>query len=343
MKIKNTKFKYFIKKQVFVKIKLKCLVIFEAVAITFLLAALIYSHSNNLKIEKQFSKDEFLSPTINAGIIKSKSLLIVNFKPLRQKLQTYIRENKINASVYVENLRNGAFMGIDERAEFYPASLNKLPIVILIMKRVEEGELKLDQMLPIMDSDRVSTSGLLYKTSEKEIPLHVALEKMLKESDNTALRVLFRYINTDDLKLIFDYYGIELGVNPEGKQQDVTYVSPKVMFNLFSSLYFSTVLEPKNSDYILSLLTETIFNINKQANIPDNVRVAHKYGEHYIQNKRYFTACGIMYIDETRIFYCIMTKGINDEKKAIETIRFMVHEIYSYVNDTRAKLDTYKQ
>ena len=227
-------------------IKLKSVIIFETAAIMILLAALIYSYSSNLKMEKQFSTNKLLSPNIYAGIIEPKSLLIVNFKPLKQKLQTYIKETNANVSVYVENLRNGAFMGIDEKAEFYPASLNKLPVAILIMKSIENGELTFYTKLQIKDSDRTNISGKLFKTKEKELPLRTLLEKMLTDSDNTAARVLFRNIDTEDFKLILDYYGIDLGVKKEGNQVTVEdLMSPKSISNLFSSLYFLQYLSRK--------------------------------------------------------------------------------------------------
>lgn len=323
-------------------IKLKHVVIFETIVIVIILAVLINSYSNNIKIEKQLQGTKLLSPRIYSGLLEPKSFMIVNFAPLKQNLQFYITENNLNASIYVENLRNGAFMGINERTGFFPTSLNKLPVAILIMKKIEEGELSFDSRLQIRDSDRTDTAGELYKTKEKELPLRFVLEKMLTESDNTALRILLRYVNLDDLQLLLDYYGIDITLYNQKDKEKNNLISPKSMSNLFSSLYFSTVLEPENSEYILSLLTQTIFDIKKIAKIPDEITVAHKFGENYYANNNFFHDCGIIYIKDSRIFYCIMTKNL-EEEKAAETIGFILNEIYNYVVETRAKLDAYKK
>ena len=92
---------------------------------------------------------------------------------------------------------------------------------------------------------------------------------------------------------------------------------------------------------MLSLLNDSVFDVRQVANIPNDVIIAHKFGETYYVGYSYFHDCGIMYLNESRIFYCIMTKNI-DEERAVETIGFIVNEIYHYVEDTKARLSTYK-
>lgn len=324
-------------------IKLKRVVIFEAIIIVILLAALINSYSHT-KIEKQTPKEGLLSQRVYSGLLEPKSFLIVSFAPLKEKIQNYITKNNLNVSVYVENYRNGVWMGINERTGFFPTSMNKLPVAVLTMRNIEEGVLNLDTMLEIKDSDRTDSSGELYKTKEKQLPVRILLEKLLKESDNTALRILLHNVNLGDLQFVLDYYGIDINVDYQKQQRDKKpdLITPKAMSNLFSSLYFSTVLEPANSEYLLSLLTDTVFDIKKIADLPDEVEVAHKFGENYYGNNKFFHNCGIMYIDETRIFYCIMTKDMDGEQ-VIQTIGIIVNEIYHYVEDTKARLNAYKE
>lgn len=320
-------------------IKLKHLVILEALLVL-ILAGVMLNYYLAEKAAEQKIMEGFLSPRIYKGVLQPKSFLIVHFKPLKQEITNYIEKNNINASVYVENFRNGAFMGINEKTEFIPASLNKLPVAILIMRNIESGNLSFDTKIQIRDSDRTRGYGDLYKTPEKELPLKPVLEKLLKESDNTALRMLLHYVDLEDLQFMYDYYGLDLTiVNDNQKHTDL--VSPKELSSLFLSLYFSTVLEPENSEYILSLLENSEIDIKKMAAIPDNVRIPHKFGANYYQNNKFFHDCGIIYIDDSRIFYCIMTEGASEEKslKAISTI---VHDIYEYIIEERAKKENYK-
>ncbi len=324
-------------------IKLKWMVIFESIIILILLAAFINSRIIDKKVEKQKATG-LLSPRVYSGLLEPKSFLILHFAPLKENINKYVTKNNLNVSVYVESLRNGVWMGINERTGFFPASLIKMPVAILITKKIEDGELSFDTMLEIKDSDRTDSSGELYKTKEKKLPLRIVLEKMLKESDNTAFRVLLRHVDVEDFQLVMDYYNIDVNADFQdevtAKHQNL--LSPKAMSTLFSSLYFSTVLEPENSEYLLSLLTDTVFDVNQVANIPDDVTIAHKFGETYYGNFRYFHDCGIMYINESRIFYCIMTKGLSGEDAA-ETSGVIVNEVYHYVIDTKKRFEVYKK
>src|SRR3989344_7943049 len=230
-------------------LKFKYIAIFEFFIIAILLVFLIYALKSFNPQNQKESTSGLLSPRIYSGLLKPESFMIVNFAELKEKIQSYVTKNNLNVSVYVENFRNGAYMGINEKNGFFPASLIKLPLAILITKKIEDGKLSFDTMLEINDSDRTSSFGELYKTEEKQLPVGVLLEKMLRESDNTAYRVLLRQVDAGDFQLILDYYGIDVNADfEEGETAErPNLLSPKAMSTLFSSLYFSTVLEPENS------------------------------------------------------------------------------------------------
>ena len=318
-------------------ISIKRVAVIEAVLIILLLGFIMHSFIQDKNADEQ-KQNGLLSQKVYIGILEPKNMMIVNFKPLKTNIQNYIKENKISASVYVETLRNGAFMGIGEKTGFFPASLNKLPVAILVMKKIEEGDFTLDTKLEIKDEDRTDSSGTLYKTAEKEISIRILLEKLLKDSDNTALRAFLRNLDLEDLQFILDYYGIDISVE---NQKNENLITPKAISNMFLSLYFSTILEPDNSEYLLSLMTDTVFDIKTVAGLPDDIKVSHKFGENYYEENKFFHDCGIMYIQESRIFYCIMTKGL-DEGQSVESIGEITNEIYRYVIETKANIDDYK-
>lgn len=112
-------------------------------------------------------------------------------------------------------------------------------------------------------------------------------------------------------------------------------ISAKTTSNLFISLYLSTVLKPENSELILSYLTNTTFDVKKYAKLPDSVIVSQKYGEFYINNRQTFHSCGILYIDDSRMFYCIMTNGLQ-RGEARDTVGVLVNKIYNYVIEAKS-------
>ena len=332
--------------------KLKHIALAEAVLIIVLLGmiakmAFLSPNENFQKKPLRADREQLLSSRVYSKILEPGSFLLVDFTLLKDRLTEYITENKYDISVYVENLKSGSSFGINERKAFLPASLNKVLLAILVMRKVERKELNLDAMMDIHESDRTDTAGALYLRPEKRLPLKDLLKYMLNESDNTAFNILRRYVDTKDTSFIIKYTGYPIGkgigVMNLGTDSENSRITPKSMYNIFSSLYLSTILQPQHSEFILSALTDTAFDIEKLAQLPDDVTVAHKFGVRYTSGEKLFHDCGIMYIHskEMRLFYCIMTENL-DKDTATEALGEIVRAVYFYRLDARNKFDHYK-
>ena len=80
-------------------------------------------------------------------------------------------------------------------------------------------------------------------------------------------------------------------------------------------------------------MTDTVFDIKEIANLPDNVVVSQKFGMKYDGHEKYLHSCGIMYNEERRVFYCIMTKGM-EKDYAEKFIGGVVNRVYNYTVET---------
>ena len=209
------------------------------------------------------------------------------------------------------------------------------------MQKVESGNISLDTKVQIKDEDRTSSYGELYRSAENEVTIRKLLERMLVDSDNTALRILLRQIDFKDLQFVLDYYGLDIKVVNLTGSKHVDLISAKSIGNILSSLYFSTVLEPENSEYLLALLSQASFDVRNFSGIPKETRIAHKFGENYYKENKFFHDCGIIYAESKRILYCIMTKGM-DEKKSKEAVGYSLGSTYRYVIETGDRLEKYK-
>ncbi len=313
--------------------RIKKAVIIEAIVIVVLSVFLIERYINNTCSQEYYrSGDEvkLLSPRIYSGLLPAEEFLILNFEPLKKDVNNYIIQNNLNVSIYVLNMRDGASFGINEKEPIEALSLNKLPIAMIILEKVEQGELSLDTKLPITQEDRDILSGTLYARPIDELSVKELLRYMLQESDNTALWVLLKQVNLGELKKFTNYVGYYKNNMNYLESSDSFLVSAKTTSNLFISLYLSTVLKPENSELILSYLTNTTFDVKKYAELPDDVIVSQKYGEFYISNRQTFHSCGIMYVENSRIFYCMMTHGLQREE-AKKSVGILVNKIYNYV------------
>jgi len=321
---------------------LKRIIIIETILLILLTTLVFYFAYSSINEKNTDYNAGLLSPRVYAGLIEPKSYLILNYDPLRNYIHNYITEKKYNISVYVVNMRDGASMSINQNKGYFPASLNKLPLAILTLKQVEDGRLSLTQQLPINSELRNNASGTLYKTDSDTLSVQTLIEHMFQESDNTAYLVLNKYRDADDFNILlwnyFGYFQDEYDKNGQPLRHD-HYVTVKTLYNVFSSLYLSTVLTPQHSEYLLSLLTNTTFNIRQIAQLPEDVKIAHKYGIND-KNELNFHDCGIIYIEERRVFYCIMTQGLNAQE-GIQTVSDIIRMVYFYTIDARQFLDEY--
>jgi len=312
--------------------KLKGVAVIEAIIII-ILAILLFTHYSHTSTTT--NKYPMLSSRISAGLLQPQSFLILNFEPLKKDINNYIADNNLNLSLFVENLRDGASFGINANKAFEPASLNKLPIAIIILREVEEGKLALGKPLTIKPEFRDNESGNLFATQINEMSIRDLLHYMLAESDNTAFKTLGSQVTLKDLQglsFYLNYYNRDIDYT--SATNNVFEISPKSTANLFLSLYLSTVLEPEDSELILEELANSTFDIKKYANLPANLTIAHKYGVHFTTNSSSFQDCGIMYIQDSRIFYCIMNSGL-ERDKTINAVGTVLNKIYNYIIEAK--------
>ena len=108
-------------------------------------------------------------------------------KKLQLKLQEAISGFHGDIGIYVRNLRTGKTVSINADTVFPTASIVKVPILLGIMKKLHEGDLKYDSLLTYKDSLLYEGEDMLgsFKSNEK-ISLKKLIMLMLTTSDNTA-------------------------------------------------------------------------------------------------------------------------------------------------------------
>lgn len=87
------------------------------------------------------------------------------FKPFEQQVRAIIKKKQAagdvtKVSVYYRDLDRGRWFGIDENAEFAPASLFKIPIMIAYFKLAEANPKILDRQLVFSGNHSVPQTGI---------------------------------------------------------------------------------------------------------------------------------------------------------------------------------------
>jgi beta-lactamase class A len=217
--------------------------------------------------------------------------------------------NVTDASVYFRELNNGAWFGINEKENFTPASLLKVPSMIAILKASESDPTVLSKKLSY---DHVFDTGIpYYKPSKKleigkEYAVDDLLERMIAQSDNESMMLLANQFEDFLFQQTYKDLGMQI---PKMDEED--FMSVKNYSAFFRILYNASYLTPSDSEKALEILSRTVFKDGIVAGVPTNVTVAHKFGERYYNSSsvKQLHDCGIVYQPKTPYLLCIMTRG----------------------------------
>lgn len=271
-------------------------------------------NSSNI-FEKHESGYKYINPLLSCEVPQGQGN--TEFTSLEYKIKTLI-EKKIEqnlaaeASVYVRDLNNGPWIGINEDANFSPASLLKVPLMIAILKQAETDSSILQKKITY---DTLLTTIPQTITPKKHVEVGKSytveelLTYMIGYSDNLAKDLLANILEGDSLDQIFT--DLEINIPDIKKPED--FMSVKQYASFFRILYNSSYLNKQMSEKALSLLGLTDFARGIIAGVPPNIKVANKFGERELRENelKQLHDCGIVYLPQKPYLLCIMTRGQN--------------------------------
>jgi beta-lactamase class A len=251
--------------------------------------------------------------------------LIVNVQPLRDEanaISAAVGPNK--ASIYIEVLNTGTNISINKDLKVFPASLAKLPLAIVILKKVEDQELRLSDSVVLDASDLDDRSGTLYKSIPgTSFTIGQLVDYLLIDSDNTAQRALLKRITPSNMQDLISETGLEDLANPQGQ------ISAKEYTRFLRLLYFSSYLEQTDSQLLLKLLTQASFKDFLSTGVPAEVSFAHKYGTQ--DEDKIYSDAGIVFLKNRPYMITVMLQGV-DYDTAKNVMEQISSDTYRYMS-----------
>jgi len=275
------------------------------------------------------TREEFLDKQKNYIPSYTGLKLIMN-----ETVKNKSKERDFKYGIYFEDLNTGAWVGINERDKFVPASLMKIPVVVGILKKVEDGGLTLDTKVTVHKEDVDNNYGELGgRGFEQNYTLFELINYTLYYSDNTALLSLRDSIDDADVIDAMIVLGITYKTQVEypNSKDGLVFISPKDYSNIFRTLYYSGYLRRQHSQLMLELLASTSFKNGLPAGVPKNVTVSHKIGSFTREGKPYYHDCGIIYAPDKPYILCIMTSDLSLEESN-QLMEKISKDAYDYVS-----------
>ncbi len=235
-------------------------------------------------------------------------------------------------SVYYKDPLSGQWFGIGANESYTPASLLKVPTLIAYFKLAEVTPEVLDQKISYSDEFNFNSMESIVSSDlskpDTSYTVKSLLASMIQKSDNNAGVFLSSILKPNFLNEVFTDIG--LAIPPD---RDTT-ISPKSYSRFFRILFNSTYLTKNYSEQALELLSGTEYKNGLVAGVPENITVAHKFGEYGKPDGRGGVSyrelhdCGIIYKPLHPYVLCVMTRGstISDLESVIGTISKTIYD-----------------
>lgn len=257
---------------------------------------------------------EFISPLLGYHVPPATAQL----KDLKDKINEYINKNKSEndgISVYYRDFTTDNWLGINEDTKYSPASMLKVIIMIGYLKKAESNPNLLSNNLTYTSDFKKVLDDIPYD-SQTELRVgshyHVSdlINKMIIDSDNGAKDLLLSNIEDDFLNSVYTDLGLS---GPDSNSEYL--ISPRAYSFFFRVLYNATYLNREMSEKALDILSKAVYANGLRAGIPNDIKIAHKFGEHVESEEgkdiKYIELhdCGIVYPEGKSYAVCIMTHG----------------------------------
>lgn len=319
-------------RQTLVVIAVAVVSFFLGIGSTFIGTVPLISHEHAERAKGEY---ELVSPLLSCGETKLDHLSGDDLIHLQDSLENYIQDQKQQGTValvgvYFRQLKGGPWLGINFEHKFIPGSLLKVPLAMALYKASDKSPGFFDKHVFFEEGD--ATKNQYFKdthvTAGNTYTVRELLDSMLIYSDNNAANLLASTLPENELIDTYRTMGIS---EPEITGEYAVTVKDYASF--FRVLYNSTYLTPKNSEELLSTLTKTRFARGLVAGVPWGTKVAHKFGERYVEDSELVQLhdCGIVYYQTSPYLLCVMTQGKNFEELAT-TISSISKIVYDYVD-----------
>jgi len=189
------------------------------------------------------------------------------------QLQSQIDKLDGSFSVYVYRSKTKTGYGIAADQIMPAASIMKVPIMVAVLKRIEEGKIKLGDHYILRDADKRDGSGpIAGMNAGTSLTVEYMLQKMGQNSDNSAPIIFINMVGSDYIQGTIK----SLGMTFTSFSQNTTTAAD--LNRMWRSLYETQFLKSESLTLLEQYLTNSIYEDRIPAGLPAETKVIHKVG-----------------------------------------------------------------
>jgi len=249
-----------------------------------------------------------------------------NMEELKKEIEEYISQQPGRYGLYFINLVNGDEFGINDKDEFVAASTTKLPMNLLLYKKIASGEIDPESTLVYLEEDYEFGTGEIQKSEYgTEYTVRETARLSIVYSDNCAINMIIRLLGIDNIRNYMQELGgtIYYGRRHRSCPYDIALYTKE--------LYRFYIESPEIAGILIEDLQNTIFNDRINKYLPKDVKVAHKIGS--FESLGVYNDVGIIFADEPYVL-AVMSED-TEYAAATDVIGEISKRIYYYLKNSR--------
>jgi len=286
---------------------------------------------------------------IPLAIILAGAAMAGSQQTLREAIAARVAASpEATVAVSFRDLQSGETLAMNADTVFHAASTMKVPVMIEVLRRSQEGAFSLDQGILLVNQFASIVDGSPYPLDQSEdgdtalyarigerVPIRDLLRRMITRSSNLATNQLVALTGAENvtamarslgatriqvLRGVEDQKAYDRGMNNTTTSADLAV--------LLAAIERGEVLSPQSSAEMRDILLAQEFRSKIPAGLPPGIRVAHKTGE--------ITAvshdAAVVYPEGRKPYVLVvLTKGIRDSKVSSALIADISRIVYSHV------------
>lgn len=266
----------------------------------------------------------------------------IAWEALRQILRKDISQFKGEAGIVIKDLGTNWEIFYNKDKLFPSASLAKIPIMSACFLAADEGNIELGQMVALKNRDKLTGSGTLKMARAGSIfSVEELINRMIRDSDNTATNMLTNVIGVDYLRNVFSSFGFK-NTNLSRRVADYksrrkgieNYTTAGDMAMILERMYRRNLVNKKVSEKCLNTMSLKHVNDRISKYLPADVVVAHKTG----LERSVCHDVGIVSSDKGDFLICVLTAK-NKKSNSARSKRFIARvalHTYEYLYGVRS-------